>query len=303
MARVSLPPGYLVRPSAVLDVIGDDRAAFLQGQLTSDVRLAVPGSAVPTAGLTPKGKILFVGRLVGLSDRFRLLLPPSLGETVLAHLSKYAVFQRVSVSDRSRDFSRIGLYGELPEAAQSPRLESPSVLRLGPDGEFSRELIVESDFLEEARRILDAAGVRPVNEATALAARVEAGRPEFGVDFDETNLIDEVGLQGAVSTTKGCYVGQEIVARLRTYGRVHRRVTGFRFPDGRIDPGTRLARAGAAPPDRVDPGRITTGADSPRFGSIGLGWASRAVEIGDALVAADGPGAGRRAVVSALPFA
>jgi folate-binding protein YgfZ len=88
------------------------------------------------------------------------------------------------------------------------------------------------------RSALERAGATEVSSATAEVLRVEAGRPRFGRDADSNNLIDELGLDSAVSTTKGCYVGQEIVARMRTYGRVNRRLVGFRFSGGAVEPGT-----------------------------------------------------------------
>ncbi|PYQ32867.1 MAG: hypothetical protein DMF55_12615 [Acidobacteria bacterium] len=114
--------------------------------------------------------------------------------------------------------------------------------------------------------------------------RIEAGRPRFGTDMDSTNLPDEVGLPRAISTTKGCYVGQEVVARLRTYGRVNRRFVRFRFPEGRIDPGTPLRRPEEETPGKIEAGRVTSSAVSPESGPIGLGYAFREILDGDRLV-------------------
>ena len=116
------------------------------------------------------------------------------------------------------------------------------------------------------------------------------------MDATEANVPDEVHLQAAISTTKGCYVGQEIVARLRTYGRVSRRLVGFRFSQRPLEPGTVF-------PDPEKPGRelghVTSAAVSPRFGPIGLGFAARDVAEGAALAT---PGGGATTVVR-LPFA
>jgi len=285
---------YRVRPSAVLDVAGADREAFLQGQLTSDVRLASAGQVLPTAGLSPKGKLIFAGKLAPADDRLRLVIPARLRETVLAHLKKYAVFQKVTLEDRTLDFVRVGIAGAFPAS-------SAGGMSLGRDGEFDEDRLVAASDAEEFTRALDAAGGRALRPDEAEVLRVEAGRPRFGQDYDESNLPDEVGMQDAISTTKGCYVGQEIVARLRTYGRVNRRLVGFRFPDGTVPEGSLLERPGTArdPSGRPEtaPGRVTSSVQSPRFGAIGLGWAFRDVPEGGEL---GGPG---RAVVSGLPFA
>jgi folate-binding protein YgfZ len=280
-------------------VTGPDRAAFLQGQLTQDVRLAESCRAVPAAGLTPKGKLLFAGRLVGLDDRLRLLLPRAVREKARAHLAKYALFQKVEIEDRSDDFARLAIYGD---TGTPPDL--PGALSLPGDYEVSWDVLVPAPALDAARAALDGAGASELAAEEAEARRIEAGRPEFGVDADETHLTDEAGLADAVSTTKGCYVGQEIVARLRTYGRVNKRLVGFRFPDGNVPAGTALRRPDEAEPSRVEAGRVTSAAVSGHLGAIGLGYAARDVAAGDRLVAtADGPAAGASAIVSELPFA
>ena len=293
---------YRVRPSAVLDVAGADREAFLQGQLTSDVRLVAAGRVLPVAGLSPKGKLIFAGKLAPADDRLRLVIPARLRETVLAHLKKYAVFQKVALEDRTLDFVRVGIAGEFPRSTAGG-------ISLGRDGEFHEDRLLAAPDAEEFTRALDAAGGRALRPEEAEVLRVEAGRPRFGQDYDESNLPDEVGMEDAISTTKGCYVGQEIVARLRTYGRVNRRLVGFRFPDGTVPEGSLLERPGTArdPSGRPEtaPGRVTSSVQSPRFGAIGLGWAFRDVPEGGelALRAETGDAAARRAVVSGLPFA
>ena len=103
--------------------------------------------------------------------------------------------------------------------------------------------------------------------------------------MDDSNLPDEIGMDDAVSTAKGCYVGQEIVARQRTYGRVTRRLAGLSFAEGWIPPaGCRLLRP--QEPGR-EAGRVTSAARSPRFGAIGLGFVALGVEDGDVLRSAD----------------
>lgn len=312
----SFLPGYAaaregfahrIRPAAIVDVTGEDRVAFLQGQLTQEMRDLGPGEARSVAGLTPRGKLLFLARAIGLPDRVRLLAPTVLRVPILDHLRKYVLASRVAIEDRSADFVRIGLYG--PEVA---RFAPPDgVDRLTGEGEVAAELVAPAAVRDSLDAALAAAGSEPVGEATAEVLRVEAGRPRFGVDMDSSNLPDEVGLADALSTSKGCYVGQEVVARLRTYGRVNRRLVGFRFPDGIVDAGTRLARPeeDEIEPSRTEAGRVTSTAVSPAFGPIGLGFAFRDVAIGATLLSRTSEGClvppppgEHRAIVAALPF-
>lgn len=285
------------REPGVLDVTGEQRIEFLQGQLTQDVKTLASGETRPAAALTPKGKLLYVARVVALPDRVRLLIPAASRERVCKHLAKYVVFQRASIADRSEEFLRIGLYGKVPE-----ELANGQERRLLPgEGEFSAELLTPTSLRERIEALLSKLRSVPVGRETAEVLRVEAGRPRFGSDMDESHLPDEIGMDAAISTTKGCYVGQEIVARLRTYGRVNKRLVGFRFPEGSIEAGTLLVKPDRPEPDKIEWGRVTSATVSPAFGPIGLGFAFRDVPIGGRLHAAGD--AGRSAIVSELPFA
>jgi folate-binding protein YgfZ len=168
------------------------------------------------------------------------------------------------------------------------------VVLLPAEGEMSGGWLSPASEAGRVEAALSAAGAPEMPEAEAEVLRVEAGRPRFGVDADGSNLPDEIGLNDAISTSKGCYVGQEVVARLRTYGQVSRRLVGFRLEGG--------AAAGAAFPNPGKPShelaRVTSAADSARFGRIGIGMAARDVEEGRVL---SGPG-GIAARIVALPF-
>ncbi len=287
---------HRLRRSGVLDVEGADRVAFLQGQLTQDVKAMASGEVRPAAALTPKGKLVFLARVMALPDRMRLLVAADLRDSILDHLKKYMIFQKVAIADRSSEFALVGLYG--PRALAIPT--RAGAISLPGEGEFAAEILVPSASLADLERALESAGSIRISEETAEVLRVEAGRPRFGSDADSSNFPDEVGLDAAISTTKGCYVGQEIVARTRTYGRVNRRLVGFRFPQGAIEPGELLRLPEEAEPGKVEQGRVTSAVISPAFGAIGLGFAFRDVSEGARLVAASDPSRG--AVVAALPF-
>jgi folate-binding protein YgfZ len=282
------------RDPGVVAVEGPDRVAFLQGQLTQDVKTLGVFEALPAAGLTPTGKLLYFGRVLALPDRLLLLVPSLAVASVVPHLSKYAAFQKVSIRDASAEHLRLSLYGPRAAGLEVP----PGVLRLPGEYEIAAEILAPTPARSALDELLARSGSLPLGREAAEALRVEAGRPRFGQDADSSNLPDEVGLSGAISTTKGCYVGQEVVARLRTYGRVARRLTGFRFLDRPLPEGTLF-------PDPRRPetalGRVTSSVVSPRRGAIGLGFVSR--EVADAAVLAF-PGQSRgSALVTPLPFA
>jgi len=282
---------HCYRQIGIVSVGGPDRAAFLQGQLTQDVGKLASGSALPTAGLSPKGKIIYIGMVVALPERLLLIGEAIAREFVLSHLAKFAAFQKVEVADATAEFTLAGLFGPEASAIAAPE----GFLRLPPDGEFAASILGPASRRGEIDQVLASAGSVAASPETAETLRIEAGRPRFGAEADESTLPDEIHLSAAISKTKGCYVGQEVVARLRTYGRVNRRLVGFRFPAGPVPAGTRF-------PDPQKPGhelgRVTSAAISPRFGRIGLGFAFREVPEG-ATLARDQE---MLAVVSPLPF-
>ncbi len=280
------------RPGVVA-IEGEDRAAFLQGQLTQDVRGLEPGQARPAAGLTSKGKLLYFGRLVAESERLLLLVPAHAAAGVVAHLARYAAFQKANVRDATADYLRIGLYGPRAEALATP----PGGTRLPGEWELAGEILAPASARAAILESLAAAGSSTVSEPTAEVLRVEAGRPRLSQDATEANLAEEVGLEAGDLGTKGCYVGQEIVARMKTYGQLNRRLAGFRFPSGAVLAGTTF-------PDPEKPqrelARVTSSVVSPRFGPIGLGFVFRDVVEGAGLVPLEG--SAPVAVVCGLPF-
>src|SRR6266545_3454589 len=145
---------HRVRSGGILDVEGEGRDAFLQGQLTQDVAGLPAGEIRPAAALTPKGKLVFLARVIGLPDRLRLIVPAVARATALEHLRRYVVFQKVSISDRSEEFVRIGLYG--PGAAAITA--GSGQLLLPAEGEFASELLVSSADQEQVERRLESAG-------------------------------------------------------------------------------------------------------------------------------------------------
>ena len=280
--------------AGVIAVDGPDRFDFLQGQVTQEVRGLAPGQSRPVAGLTPKGKLLYFGRLVGEAERVLLLLPGDAVPAVLAHLTKYAAFQKAGVRDATTEYVRVALYGPAAAGIAVPE----GGVRLPPEGELAAEILAPGAARAAILARLAEAGSLPVSKEAAEILRVEAGRPRLFRDADESNLPDELGLQEAISATKGCYVGQEVVARTRTYGRVNRRLVGFRFPKGAVASGTVFPDPGKP---ALQLARVTSSVVSPRFGPIGLGFAFREVAEGATLSRAEG--AGRTAIVCGLPFA
>jgi folate-binding protein YgfZ len=279
---VTTPPFLFDASTAgVIDLAGRDREAFLQGLCTNDVRDLAGGGALWAAALTPTGKVRFLFRAARRGDRIRLLLEPDRAAAAGAHFRKYAVFQDVRIEEPAPPPVRFDFYGA-PPALPGTADSWPSFF------EISASALVSPDEATAFGESLREAGGERIAESDREARRIEAGRPRDGVDVDETRTPDEAGLGRAVSATKGCYVGQEVVARMRTYGRLPRRLVGFAFSEGPAPPpGSRLVASDGNPRDA---GIVTSAAVSPQRGAIGLGYAARDVPDGAILGLAEDPG-------------
>jgi folate-binding protein YgfZ len=305
-----------------LRVTGKDARRFLHGMVTSDVQGLKPGQGCHAAMLTVKGKLLSDLGIHDCGDEGLLLeLPASTGDKIRTALDAYLITDDAAITDASPELAELGVYGSGAAAALSQLGAGPDLAALpsyhsavlstaaGPLRVAATPELGVPGFLvfgapaalAATHTALTAQGAQPLSEADATRLRVEAGRAVYGQDMDEDRMPSEAGLDDVFSPTKGCYLGQEVVVRLRDRGQLNRKLVGFRLPGGELPAaGTRLAH-----PSRANAGNLTTIVHSPRFGNIALGYAHRSVwEPGTELqlLSATGEPLGRSAVVAALPF-
>jgi tRNA-modifying protein YgfZ len=316
-----------------LALTGPDAKAFLQGQVSNDVEALVPGTGCYAAFLTPKGKMLGDLRILdagGVAAPWPgpnsaaapdgTATPPPTAESVQLLLLDT---ERVALQELFNMIRRFSLGYDV--ALHKRTLQSGLLSLLGPQaaavagvddlgGEEDSHAVAEIDGIE-VRAIrtalgidllceatdtgslalaLAARGAEPVPETVADCLRIERGRPRYGVDLDDTVIPQEADLNDrAVSFTKGCYVGQETVARLHYRGKPNRHLRGLkRAGPGRPGDEIRFAERQV--------GRLGSVADSPSLGPIGLALVRREAPPGSEVLV--GP-AGTPAVVVELPFA
>lgn len=303
---------------------GRDPQRMLNGLLTNDLAALDAETAVYGAVLTPKGRIIADLVIYRASEEeVRFLFPAAALEGLTEHLKKYVppMFARWEILE---DHRVLGIYG--PRSAEvveqvfgtSPRGGMDSVTRFGDDADSSVlgsalprggggfEVVVEAgpfeDRWEAAVGAAEAMAGRAVGFDALEIVRVEDGLPRWGNEITEESLPAEVyqptGLmERAVSFSKGCYTGQEVVVRIAHRGHVNRRIQGLRFgASSGARPGNTLHRQGA---DKVM-GEITSVVESPRFGRIGLASVRREIAVGDDVHIGEPDGA--IAKVAALPF-
>jgi len=306
---------------ARLRVTGKDRVLFLQNMLSNDVKALAPGSGLLACWLTRQGKLIsdlvvycFEGSLLLEMERERL-------KPVMDSLARYVVSEDVTLKDESAGEALVSLEG--PRAAEilshllgealpalapfqfRERLWQGVPLRIaavrrGPGPGFdlavpapeSTRLIA---YVLEMGRPL---GLLPAGAGALEIRRIEAGIPLFGVDMDESHLPLEAGLEGAISFSKGCYIGQEYVVRISHRGHVNKKLVGLRLSGETVpEPGSTLRRE-----DR-EIGRVTSAAFSPALASpVALGYVQREVSEPGTELMVRAASADIPARVAPLPF-
>jgi tRNA-modifying protein YgfZ len=295
--------GLVVRERGVVAVVGPDAAEYLQGQLTNDVEALAAGDGQYAALLDRKGHMQSDLRVLRPSAE-EIVLETEAGarEQVARHLGMYSIGRSVAVADRSEETVVVSLVGPrsveiagtaaLPEnACEETGVGGVACLAAGTaDG---IDLIAAAADAARLREALLEAGAVEVSEEAAEIVRIEAGRPRFGAEMGAETMPAEAGIvEDAVSFTKGCYIGQETVARLHYKGRPNRHLRGLRL--------SAPAAAGATLRlGEKEVGRLGSAAVSPAFGPIGLAIVRREVEPGAELAVGED---GVTAEVAALPF-
>ncbi|MGH2964513.1 MAG: YgfZ/GcvT domain-containing protein [Solirubrobacterales bacterium] len=283
---------------------GPDALEFLQGQLTNDIEAIATGEGCYAALLDRKGHMQADMRVLRLeSDRFWVDLERAPTDPVVRHLSLYRVGQEVEIADRTADeaiLSVIGPGAAATSGAEGLRTEhAHRELEVGGATcravatDLGIDLICASAQAGAVTAALVDAGAESVSEAAAEIIRVEAGRPRFGREMSSATIPQEAGIDDrAVSFTKGCYIGQETVARLHYRGKPNRHLRGLRL-DGPVADGDPITFDGR------DVGRIGTAVVSPAQGPIALAVIRREAEPGSRVAVGE---AGLGAAVVALPF-
>jgi folate-binding protein YgfZ len=307
-----------------LALTGTEAKSFLQGQVSNDVESLSPRSGCYAALLTPKGKMLGDLRILdaglvpvarsasglagpgdarvvqlllldteraALQELFNMIRRFSIGYDVQLHKR---TIERGLLSLIGPESASLAGAGELDGAAEHSHVPVSvgGVEALAIRTDAGVDLLCESSETDALRAALQAAGAVEVSAETAECVRVEHGRPRYGLDLDETVIPQEAGLnERAVSFTKGCYVGQETVARLYYRGKPNRQLRGLKLSEAATT-GDEV-RFG----DRVV-GHLGSVAISPRFGFIALALVRREAEPGSHVVV----GEGVESEVVELPF-
>ncbi len=277
--------GFLGRGRGMVLVSGRQAAEFLQGQLTNDLESLGADEGCYAALLDRKGHMQADMRALRLgTGEIWLDTEPEAVEPVLRHLRMYSVGREVEIEEASDAWAITSLIGPaaaeaagtgpLPDEHAQRRFERQGIEVLAVATDLGLDLITRSGQASELRSLLADSGAAEVSEAAAEILRVESGRPRFGREMTSATIPQEAGIEGrAVSFTKGCYIGQETVARLQHRGKPNRHLRGLRL-EAPVSGGDEVAL------EAREVGRIGTAVISPAHGPIALAVIRREAEPG-----------------------
>lgn len=281
----------------VLVVTGADRLSWLQGLLTNDVMALSVGGVCDAAYLTPQGRMITDMRVFNAAGQVLLDVPASLAEALYKRLDALLFSEDAQIADRSADYALVDVHGPAAPAMadgmdcfRDDAFDVPGFTAFVPtaDAAVFIRILADRGALETTLETLD-------------IVRIEAGRPAFLVDMDEHTIPLEAGLERrAISFTKGCYVGQEVIVRVthRGGGRVARKLVGIRLDKGTLPKGGEpIANEGK------EVGRLTSVAWSPGVeAGLALGFVKSNFAEPGTKVNVGTPTAQLAGVVAALPF-
>jgi folate-binding protein YgfZ len=279
-ARTGLAVGPL-RPRALIHAGGPDARDFLHRMLTQDLKGLPEGGAAHFALLTVKGHLVAEGQLLLLPDGVLLDVDPAAAPELHAQLARMVIMDDVTLTERTEGWRVLPLLG--PGAAAAAQHQAPGLSRWvnRRRGVPALDLLVAAADAGALRDRLVAKGAAPLEEDDLEALRVAGGVARWGADMDGSRLPMEAGLTAdAISFKKGCYLGQEVVARATARGQIQRGLVLLRLPDG-AGPGSRLTAAGA------EAGAVTSAATTPE-GRLGLAYLRRAHWAAGTRLATDG---------------
>ena len=290
-----------------LRLTGPERTSYLHGMVTNDVEGLPVGRWTYATACTAKGAMVADCRVLARAEELWLDTEPGHGERLLGHLSRYLVSEDAELSSASGERAVLMLVGpKAPGVVSAAGLPVPegNAVAEGPGGEWLLqhalygvpvvELFVPLPDRDALKQRLLSAGAQELPLCALEALRVEAGLGRMGTDMDEATIPLEANLERGIHYQKGCYLGQEVIARATFRGQVNKKLSGLRFSGALPAHGAELRRG-----DKLV-GRVTSAVQSPRCGAIGLGYVHRLfLEAGTELELPDGS----RATVGPLPFA
>jgi folate-binding protein YgfZ len=235
---------------------GRDRARLLHNLSSNDVKKMVPGEVQYAFLLNPQGRIQADLHLICFPDHFLLDTEPELREKVLQHIRRYIIADQVELEDVTDRLTSVAVEG--PGAAALMEAAGVTGYELSLTGQPGFRTYTPAGDVASLIEKLGASGAIPATAEDARTVRIENGKPRYGEDIRDTSLPQETQQMHAVSFNKGCYLGQEIVERIRAQGRVNKKLVRIEMEGSEpLAPGT-----------KVQDGEVTSSVFSPELGKV-----------------------------------
>ena len=255
---------------------GRDRTRLLHNLTTNHIKQLAPGQGCLAFLLSPQGRIQADVHVFCLEDRFLLDTEPELREKVIQHIRKYIIADDVKLDDATERLAAIGVEGPAASAMLADlglavpgdeystlSWEEQIIARVSATGQPALRIYLPAEKKPDLIRRLEAAGAKAASAEAAQTVRVENGKPLYGVDILDTNLPQETMQMHAIHFEKGCYLGQEIVERIRARGHVNKTLARLEINSATAPTeGTKLVVNGA------EVGEITSAVFSPFVGKV-----------------------------------
>ncbi len=267
-------------------VSGADAQMFLNGLITNDMKTLAPNTWMPAAFINVQGRLIAASRVLHRDDGYLIDTEAETREAVLKLLDRFTLAGDFRVTDVTDETTQLSVQGRAAAnciretfGARASEIERRAVLRRSDSetwiirathtAEDGYDIFVDREESEGIRRKLTTVGVVPIDSDTQETLRIEAGIPCFGIDMDDTTLLPETNLEDEISYSKGCYVGQEIVVRIKHRGHVAKKLTGIVFvSEHQVTKDAKIFSL-----DDQEIGRVTSSTFSPRLNkSIALAY-------------------------------
>jgi folate-binding protein YgfZ len=246
-------------------VTGSEATMFLNGLITNDIKTLGENEWMPAVFPTVQGRLIGAVRIARLDSGFLIDTETASHDAVLKTISRFTLAGDFHVSDVSTETALLTVQGK--RAGEVVKDVDATIIKATHTAEDGFDLLINAGDCGSVVEKLVAAGAQPVSPETFEILRIEAGIARHGQDMDETSVVLETNLDDAISYTKGCYVGQEIIIRIKHRGHVAKKLTGVKF-DRPVESGATITSE-----DGKEIGRVTSVAYSPKLEStIALGY-------------------------------
>jgi folate-binding protein YgfZ len=252
--------GFIEQERGLIAVWGKEARQFLDGLITNDVKTLEDGAEMLAAFPNAQGRLVAVVRVKRTGDRYLFETEGSTRETIFNNLFRFTFAGDFFVEDLSSQYSYFEFFG-----SESIRLLEDGIAY---GSGLNPGCFVTTEKLEESRKAMLAAGGVEIGPDLHETLRIESGTLKYGVDYDDATIVPELGLEGLISYTKGCYIGQEIIARIHFRGHVAKRLTGLVIDTSGSEPAELSAGVELTAADGRNAGRITSVTFSPTLGSV-----------------------------------